>query len=547
LGIARTGTGADGFVRPLVGGSAVRADSQALHDVRLVPEADPELGSKAQGPLSATSRRREEQSCPRGSNALRLRLIAVDVVAVLLSSIADMWIRRKLGGQSAADLSNPLLVTLTTTVAAVGLIASQRLYLARVCSTRAIEIERLFRVAVLYGLVGAGIIWVSGYRPSITGTLSRSILAFVFLALGRSLYRAWLTSQRRRGRYGRPVLIVGADDDAAAWSRLLNDHPELGLRVSGIVSDTRPFSLPEVPWLGSVAELRDIARSTGATGAMVAATAFSPPALNGIIRDLLAEKVHVQISNGLRGIAPKRLTPTCVARESLLYVERNSLSEWQLHVKRAIDVIVSSLALIVMAPVLVLAAVAIKLCDRGPVLFKQQRVGQNGQLFTVYKLRTMVVDAENLLPDIMSINQRGGPLFKVTRDPRITPVGRFLRASSLDEVPQFVNVLHGHMSVVGPRPALPSEVEQFGDELLGRHDVKPGITGLWQLEARDNPSFDSYQRLDLHYIENWSILLDMAIMMSTTGSVIARTGRTLAGQVRARFRDNRIPEPLVDA
>ena len=158
-----------------------------------------------------------------------------------------------------------------------------------------------------------------------------------------------------------------------------------------------------------------------------------------------------------------------------------------------------------------------------PAIFRQVRVGKDGQPFTLFKLRTMVPDAEQQLVDVTSVNQRaGGPLFKAKRDPRRTRVGRILEMTSLDELPQLLNVLRGDMSLVGPRPALPHEVAQFDDELLGRHRVQPGITGLWQVEARDKPDFEIYRRLDLFYVENWSIGLDLAIMFSTVCSVLGR-------------------------
>ena len=170
---------------------------------------------------------------------------------------------------------------------------------------------------------------------------------------------------------------------------------------------------------------------------------------------------------------------------------------------------------------------AIKVHDRGPVIFSQERVGRNGVPFRILKLRTMVTDAEQRLVDLRERNERSGPLFKLDHDPRVTPIGRLLRLTSLDELPQLWNVLRGEMSLVGPRPALPVEVASFDDELLERSRVLPGITGLWQVEARDNPSFDSYRRLDLFYVENWSITLDLVILLSTLETELVRVARGL--------------------
>jgi lipopolysaccharide/colanic/teichoic acid biosynthesis glycosyltransferase len=177
--------------------------------------------------------------------------------------------------------------------------------------------------------------------------------------------------------------------------------------------------------------------------------------------------------------------------------------------------------------VLALAAVVIKLQDRGPIFFTQERVGQQGRPFKLWKLRTMVVDAEERLHEVAADNVRQGPLLKVQRDPRVTRIGHFLRSTSIDELPQLWNVLRGDMSTVGPRPALPHEVAAFDDELLERHNVRPGITGLWQVEARDNPSFASYRRLDLFYVKNWSISLDLVILILTAQSVVSRALRSM--------------------
>jgi lipopolysaccharide/colanic/teichoic acid biosynthesis glycosyltransferase len=173
-------------------------------------------------------------------------------------------------------------------------------------------------------------------------------------------------------------------------------------------------------------------------------------------------------------------------------------------------------------------------------LFRQRRVGLHGEVFELRKLRTMGVDAESRLEEVRAGNERSGPLFKLRRDPRVTPVGRVLRATSIDELPQLVDVLAGRLSLVGPRPALPSEVAEFDPALLGRHDVLPGITGLWQVEARHNPSFDAYRHLDLYYVENWNLQLDLLILLATVKTVIADS----IGALGAAWRTRDAKEPL---
>ncbi len=489
----------------------------------------PELDQGTSGSTGVSQHSQSSQS----STGLRIALVVFDALALGASWIPNLVASSKISAASRISSRDLLIAVSLTTAISIGLIASQKLYLARVSSVKAIELARLWRVALLSGVVGAVVLWILGKDPSLASALLRSALAFVFLTIERRLYGGWLGSQRRRGRFTRPVIIVGTNEDGLGWRRLLDAHPELGFRVCGLVGDEDPRSIdPDTTWLGPIQNLREATDATGATGAVVTTTAFNATRLNQIIRDLFSANIHVHISNGLGGISYRRLRPASLARESVFYLERHSLSEWQMRLKRLLDICLASILLALACPVLAVAAVAIWLQDRGPVLFRQERVGYQGQPFTLLKLRTMVVDADRHQAALASHNTRRGPLFKVPSDPRVTSVGRFLRASSIDELPQLMNVMRGEMSLVGPRPALPAETAQFDENLLARHDVYPGITGLWQLEARDNPSFDSYQRLDLYYVENWSIMLDLAIVASTAGSVLARTVRALRRERR---------------
>jgi exopolysaccharide biosynthesis polyprenyl glycosylphosphotransferase len=198
--------------------------------------------------------------------------------------------------------------------------------------------------------------------------------------------------------------------------------------------------------------------------------------------------------------------------------------EVRLLLKRALDIAFSSLTLIVFSPFLLATAIAIKLDSPGPVFYLSNRIGKKGRVFRCIKFRTMVCDAERQRAMLIDRNERDGVLFKITNDPRITRLGSWLRKYSLDELPQFFNVLRGDMSVVGPRPPIGSEVREYKLSYLRRLDVTPGITGLWQVQARQDPSFDSYISLDMTYVENWSIWLDFQIILRTIGVVLAGTG-----------------------
>jgi len=203
---------------------------------------------------------------------------------------------------------------------------------------------------------------------------------------------------------------------------------------------------------------------------------------------------------------------------------RGSMPEMALTLKRILDLFLSGLIVALLSPLLLLTAIVIKLDSPGPIFYFSDRIGKKGRVFKCIKFRTMVVDADRRRAELMHLNERDGVLFKITNDPRITRLGRFLRKYSLDELPQFFNVLHGDMSIVGPRPPMGSEVREYKLDHLRRLDVTPGITGLWQVHARQDPSFDSYISLDLAYVENWSIWLDIKIIARTIGVVFSGTG-----------------------
>jgi exopolysaccharide biosynthesis polyprenyl glycosylphosphotransferase len=192
--------------------------------------------------------------------------------------------------------------------------------------------------------------------------------------------------------------------------------------------------------------------------------------------------------------------------------------------KRVLDVTLSLLALLVLSPIMLAIAIMVRMDSEGPIFYRAARIGRKGRMFTCFKFRTMVVNADKLRKELEQNNERDGILFKMKNDPRITRVGRRLRKYSLDELPQFFNVLIGDMSLVGPRPPLASEVEKYDLAHLRRLDVLPGITGLWQVEAREDPSFDSYISLDTAYVENWNMMLDLRILARTIGVVIGGTG-----------------------
>jgi exopolysaccharide biosynthesis polyprenyl glycosylphosphotransferase len=462
-----------------------------------------------------------------GRNPLRRILITVDV-----ASIASPWLVVFLlsGGFEARHAPREALQLAIVLITGIVLVYLYSLHRARISSVRSVELVRLSRVAIGTAVVAyaIGLDQRGGRLEAVIGGVS----CFVVMALSRRLYAVWLKSARVHGKWLRHVVIVGDIDEGSVTASYLDSHPALGYKVCGIVTnDPNRRNLPgRIPVLGVPADLVAIVRETGASGIVVCAGGIPVAERSALLRELMAEGVHIQMAIGLSGISQRRLRAQPLAHQPYVYIEPLSLHRGQVVAKRFVDLTLAPLLLIASAPVMLVAAILIKLEDHGPVLFSQLRVGRNGEPFTVHKLRTMVVDAEKRQEGIRHLDERTGPLFKVTRDPRTTRIGAFLRATSIDEIPQLINVLAGTMTLVGPRPALPNEVAQFDDELMLRLRVLPGVTGLWQTEARDDPSFESYRLLDIFYVDNWSISLDLAIIFGTATALISRSFRIMFGR-----------------
>jgi exopolysaccharide biosynthesis polyprenyl glycosylphosphotransferase len=456
---------------------------------------------------------------------LRGVLVGVDVAAVATGWLLAAGVPALIDGVRGRALGELLLVTLAGILTAMFMIASQGLYRSRVCAVRAVEIARLGRAAAVSAAVALLVASAVDVSFGLGGAIAALLVTWFLLTAFRGLYGAWLGKLRIEGRYCRSVVVVGTGDEGYELNQLVEAHPELGLRVAGVIGPRHSLAQwdGDVAWLGEIADAGSAVQAAGANGVIVAVSDLGADDLNRLTRQLLRNGIHVQLSSGLRGIDQRRLRSQPLAHEPLFYLEPVTLSRWQLATKRVMDLVLATIVLIIAAPVLVVAALAVKLSDGGPVLFRQTRVGKGGRTFRLFKLRTMVTDAEERLIDLTFANERqDGPLFKLTQDPRRTSVGRILERTSLDELPQLFNVLRGDMSLVGPRPALPHEVAQFDDELRGRQRVLPGITGLWQVEGRENPAFHVYRRLDLFYVENWSVGFDLAILMATLQSVLLR-------------------------
>ncbi len=476
------------------------------------------LNVEIAGPAGA---RVSEPPAHRRFSTPRFLLLTLDVVAITLAWVVALFSPFGWDDGSRGWLTIVLSVGLTAT-----LLVAFDLYKSRVSSVRSAELAAISRVVAI---VAPGTVLIDVLATDELHLGTNIVVGFallILLVIGRSAFDGWIRNARSQGRYTRSVVLVGAGKGTRDLMDMLADHGEAGYRVKGVVA-ARSEDVLVGDWLGEPGDILQAMETVGANGAFVVVDELSSADRSFVVEQLASVGYHVHLTMGIAGIASQRVQLAPIVHEPLLYVDSPRLQRWQLAAKRIMDITVASLALLVSAPAMLVAALLIKFQDGGPILFSQDRVGLGGRHFRLWKLRTMEVNAEDRLDEVRDQNVRGGPLLKVDRDPRITRVGNVLRFTSIDELPQLFNVLRGEMSLVGPRPALPHEVEAFDDELLERHNVLPGITGLWQVEARDNPSFASYRRLDLFYVKNWSISLDVMILVLTAQSVLVRAFRGL--------------------
>lgn len=476
---------------------------------------------------------------------LKAMLLGADLIVLLVA-----WVPLLLTGfaDTGRQPAESLFIALVATGCAVATMRYEGLYLSRLCAVRSIEVRLIGRSGVFTALalvVADQVLFVNvDTRLWVKEIAVGAVLMIVLLVIERSVFRSVLRSQRQSGARARGVLVLGAGAHAARLVSLIGDHPDYGMRVVGLLgdhADARRNGMGEL-WLGTIDECEQVAVERSVTGVVLSASATEHPRITTLVKRLQRRGIHVQVSNGLAGFDVQRLRQLHIAREPMIYLEQSQPRRLDHVLKRCIDVTCSAFVLLVLSPALFAISLAIRLSDKGPVLFKQARVGKNGRVFKVYKFRTMVVDAEQRKADLTAGNQRSGPLFKMAVDPRVTRLGGFLRLTSLDEVPQLLNVLRGQMSIVGPRPALPSEVLEFDEELRRRELVQPGITGLWQVEARDSPSFDAYRRLDLFYVDNWTVVGDLEIMLDTLEHLFGRVVKALRGKP---VQEAIAPTPLV--
>ncbi len=354
------------------------------------------------------------------------------------------------------------------------------------------------------------------------------IVATVLLGIEKIFIIEVLKYLRRRGYNFRNILLVGTGRRAQNFIDMVHNHKEWGLNIIGLIDedvDKIGQTVKNYKIIGSFLDVPKILHDY-----IVDEVVFVVPRswfgkIEEIIRFIQLEGIRVRVAVDLFDIKQAKVIQTDISGYPMLTFEMTPTKIGQLFIKRVIDFVVSAVLLIVLLPVFLFIALIIKMTSEGPVFFVQERVGLNGRKFKLYKFRTMVRDAEEKLKDIMHENEMQGPVFKSEKDPRITKVGKFLRKFSLDELPQLWNVFKGEMSLVGPRPPLPSEVNKYDNWQRRRLSMKPGITCLWQVQGRNNiRDFNTWAKLDLLYIDTWSLALDFKILLKTIPAVFLGIG-----------------------
>jgi exopolysaccharide biosynthesis polyprenyl glycosylphosphotransferase len=353
--------------------------------------------------------------------------------------------------------------------------------------------------------------------------------ATLFDLLARYALRKRLHKLRSRGRYLRKVVVVGYPPVVAELADELGRQTYHGLSIVAACLAGPPHpppaeiaGVPAIAGLGNVPKV--VKQFQADTVAVLACPEMSGVRLRELAWELEKTDTDLCVAPALLDVAGPRTTIRPVAGLPLLHMDHPEFTGARRLIKTVFDRAIAVPALLLLCPLFAVMAVIIRCSDGGPAFFRQVRVGQGGRSFTLYKFRTMVADAEAQREQLAALNETDAVLFKIRRDPRVTRVGAWLRRWSLDELPQLINVLLGDMSLVGPRPALPKEAALYGDHVRRRLMVKPGLTGLWQVNGRADLSWDESVRLDLSYVENWSLVLDLQILWKTTAAVLRGSG-----------------------
>ena len=462
----------------------------------------------------------------QSTRRIALRVLA-DGMAIMTALFLASAIRFELFNDSPTVTAEYTLVTLIATPTWLVLFKIYGLYEPRQVLGPVNEFKQVF-----HGVVAGTVLIIladSTFQLGLARGWALLVLAcgLVFIGGERLAVRKGLHFLRRRGGDTTRTIILGTNPEARTVARTLEREKWLGYDIIGFVDDTTPVGEDlgngyEV--LGHTSELKRLIDRHNAGLILVAASAYDAARLNRLFWELQDSDIDLQMTSGTIDLLASRMIVQSVAGVPLLYVRRTGITQTQRAIKRTMDVLGSALLLLLLSPMLAAVALWIKRDSSGHVFFKQTRAGRDGKLFECWKFRTMVENAEEKRAELEHLSEGPGLLFKLKEDPRVTRAGRVLRRYSIDELPQLWNVIKGDMSLVGPRPALPMEVDQYDDWVHNRLKVRPGMSGLWQVSGRTETSFSDYVRYDLFYIQNWSLSLDLWILWRTLRAVTKAEG-----------------------
>ena len=478
-------------------------------------------------PRSAWARKRRASTWHR---AYVVALIALDYVGALL---ADVTASSLFPTKAGSDLLNPqffrLIVFVLLPLAWTVVLWSHGAYDRRYLGVGTEEFKRVVRASWTIVAVVAFIAFANQRNFSRMAVGVALLGGLVYILLLRFLARSVLHLLRQRGGIAtHRMVLVGTLPEALEVHSAITRNPSAGLQPVAIALTEGYMTTNGKPTPVPVYAGRDVASLVAEHNADTiaicgGAAGTEPGELRRLAWQLEGTGVDLVVAPQLTDIAGPRVHIRPVEGLPLLYVEEPKISGVGWLIKNALDRLLALLGLIVLSPVFLAVAIAIRFSDKGPIFFRQARTGREGQTFRVWKFRTMYVDAEDRLAEMDDLNESDGMLFKIKDDPRITPVGRMLRRTSLDELPQLINVVKGEMSLVGPRP-LPADDGDFLGDVRRRLLVRPGMTGLWQVSGRSELSWDDAVRLDLYYVDNWSLAFDLVILWRTVGVVFGRRG-----------------------
>lgn len=450
------------------------------------------------------------------------------LIGVVASAVAYLW---RFGGEPLTAWTRASLwIALSLPVVWVLAMVFARTYEQRFLWVGPEEFRRVFSASVALLAAVATVSWAFKLEVARGFIVLALPLATLLTLLQRYAQRSWLHRRRGDGRFQQTMLIVGHRSGVIALHDQIKRSAHHGYTVVGCclpADEHHPpvesfHGMPVLGDLGNVAEA--VLELEIDTVAVLPSRELDGPALRQLGWALEETQAELLLAPAVTEIVGPRVNIRPLCGLPLLHMERPELRGIRRFTKESLDRSVAVLGLLFLFPALLCLAMAVRLTSRGPVFFRQERVGRDGRRFWMLKFRSMVDGAHGMATLIADGNDGNGVLFKLRADPRVTSVGRFLRRYSLDELPQLINVVRGEMSLVGPRPPLPEEVERYGTDMHRRFLVKPGLTGLWQVSGRSDLSWDDSVRIDVRYVENWSLMFDFMILWKTLGAVFRGSG-----------------------